>query len=415
MIAVFQFASASGPVVRGRFRNLIFQAGVLCAALCAGAETSAAQSFQTSAPIAILFDVGTRSVLFEKDADKPFPPASLVKIMTAAVVFEEIERGRLKLEDEMVVSTYAWQKGGAVSGNAAMFLTPRQKPRVSDLIQGLVVESGNDAALTLAEGVSGSEENFAKLMNERAKAIGVKASLFTNPTGLADPSQRVTARDLMIIAETIIARYPALYPFFAKPDFTWGKTRQVNRNPLIGTDPGADGLQTGNSAEGGFGLVGSSVQNGQRLIVVIAGLKTAPDRAAEARKMLDWGFRNFEPRLLFRSGEIIERAGVFRGADDTVGLVAQRDVVALVPRGDVGRMTAVITYAGPLAAPIAKGAEVARLTIKRGEMRAVEVPLYSAEDVEIGTLLQRAKDGAWELMRGAARKAVQTFFAKTPS
>ena len=385
----------------------------ICSLVLLGvADPAGAQSFQTAAPTAILFDVGTRSVLFEKEADKPTPPASLVKIMTAAVVFEEIAKGRLKLDDEMTVSTYAWQKGGAVSGNAAMFLTPRQRPKVSELIQGLVVESGNDAALTLAEGISGSEENFATLMNERAREIGVRNSLFTNPTGLADPAQKATMRDLMLIADTIIARYPALYPFFSRPEFTWGKTRQVNRNPLIGSEPGADGLQTGNSADGGFGLIGSAVLNGQRLIVVVNGLKTAPERAAEARKMLDWGFRNFEPRTLFRSGSVIEEASVFGGAEASVGLVSNRDVVALVPRGDAGKMVASITYRAPLVAPVVKGTEVARLKVKRGEIQAVDVPLYAAEDVPVGSLTQRASDGAWHLLRGSARRIFQKLTGK---
>ena len=407
-IAVFR----SPSVIRDACRRFGVAAFALLAMALTGSASAQAQSFQTAAPTAILFDVGTRSVLFEKEADKPTAPASLVKIMTAAVVFEEIAKGRLKLDDEMTVSTYAWQKGGAVSGNAAMFLTPRQRPKVSELIQGLVVESGNDAALTLAEGISGSEENFALLMNERAKQIGLRNSLFTNPTGLADPAQKTTMRDLMVIADTIIGTYPELYPFFSKPDFTWGKTRQVNRNPLIGTEPGADGLQTGNSTEGGFGLVGSAVQNGQRLIVAIHGLKTAPERAAEARKMLDWGFRNFEPRILFRAGSVIEEAAVFGGAQASVGLVSHRDVVALVPRGDAGKMAATITYLGPLAAPITKGAEIARLRVKRGDIQAVDVPLYAADDVPVGSLTQRASDGAWHLLRGSARRAFQKLTGK---
>ena len=375
----------------------------------------AAQSFQTTAPQAILYDVKTRSVLFERDADKPTPPASLVKIMTAAVVFQEIAKDRLKLDDEMVVSTFAWQKGGAVSGNAAMFLTPKQRPKIRELLTGLAVVSGNDAAITLAEGISGTEDNFSKLMNERAHDIGVKNSVFTNPTGLPDAAQHVTMRDMLVIADYIIRDFPELYKIFSIRDFTWGKTKQANRNPLLGTDPGADGLQTGNSIEGGYGLVGSSVLNGQRLIVAINGMKSVGDRAAEARKLLDWGFRSFEPRTLFAVGTIIDEAKVFGGDRASVGLVAKSDVETLVPRGDTSRMIASIVYRGPLKAPVAAGAEVARLRVKRGDIQAVDVPLYANADVGVGTLTQRASDGAWELMSGVVKRGVSKLFNRGQS
>ncbi|MBY0612515.1 MAG: D-alanyl-D-alanine carboxypeptidase [Beijerinckiaceae bacterium] len=371
-----------------------------------------AQSFQSAAPQAILYDVNTRSVLFEKDADKPTPPASLAKVMTAAVVFEEIEKGRLKLDDEMVVSAYAWRKGGAVSGNAAMFLTPRQRPKVSELISGMVVVSGNDAAITLAEGIAGSEENFAKLMNQRAKELGLKNSVFVNPTGLPEAGQAVSMRDLVLISDHIIRAYPQLYPLFSQKEFTWGKTRQANRNPLLGAEAGADGLQTGNSNEGGYGLVGSASVNGQRLILAVNGLKSAADRAVEARKLLDWGFRSFEPFRLFRAGAVIEEAKVFGGAKSSVGLVAKEDVGTLVPRGDAAKMVASVSYRAPLLAPIKAGTEVARLRMRRGDIQALDVPLYAAEDVERGSLTQRAADGAFELVTGSLRRAVAKLFQR---
>jgi len=386
-------------------------AALLCLRAAFG-EPAAAQSFQTAAPTAVLFDVATHSVLFEKEADKGTPPASLVKLMTALVVFEEIAKGRLALDDEMTVSVHAWQKGGAVSGNAAMFVIPRQKPKVGELLRGLSIVSGNDAALTLAEGISGSEENFARLMNERGRALGLSNSVFTNPTGLADPGQHVSMRDLIRIADRIIEDHPTLYPIFSEPEFTWGKTRQLNRNPLIGSEPGADGLQTGNSAEGGYGIVASAVRDGQRLIVAINGLKSAQERAQEARKMLDWGFRNFEPRLLFRAGEPIEAAKVYGGVQGVVDLVAAKDVIALVPRGDIGKMSAVIRYNGPLVAPVEKGAKVGILSVRRGDVAAVEVPVLTAAAIERGTLTQRAEDAIVELGMRAFRQAFQALFAK---
>ncbi len=376
------------------------------------ASSVSAQSFQSAAPYAILYDVGTRSVLFEKDADKPVPPASLVKVMTAAVVFQEITSGRLKLDDEMTVSANAWRKGGAVAGNSAMFLTPNQRPKLSELIAGLVVASGNDAALTLAEGISGSEENFATLMNERGKVLGLKNAHFTNPTGLQDATQNVSTRDLLLISDYIIRDHPDLYKYFAIRDFMWGKTRQQNRNPLLQLDAAADGLITGNSEMAGFGLIGSSVVNGQRLIVVINGLKSATDRALEARKLLDWGYRNFEPRVLFNANTVLASAQVYGGQMSSVGLQSNTDIRTLVPRGDLAKMTATIVYNAPLIAPIEQGKEVARLRVKRGDINVLDAPLFAAASVKEGTMVQRAKDGAWEIIYTNFKRGFAKLIAK---
>jgi serine-type D-Ala-D-Ala carboxypeptidase (penicillin-binding protein 5/6) len=371
-----------------------------------------AQSFQSAAPYAILYDVGTRSVLFEKDADKPVPPASLVKVMTAAVVFQELASGRLKLDDEMTVSANAWRKGGAIAGNSAMFLTPNQRPKLSDLITGLVVASGNDAAITLAEGISGSEENFVNQMNERGKAMGLRYSTFANPTGLPDPAQKVSARDLMLVSDYIIREHPELYKFFAIKDMIWGKTKQQNRNPLLLSDPTADGLKTGNSDEAGFGLIGSSLTNGQRLIVVVHGLKTATDRSLEARKLLDWGYRSFEPRVLFNSGSVLGVAKVYGGEVATIGVAPMLDIRTLVPKGDLSKVTATIIYNAPLKAPIAKGAEVARLKVKRGDINVLDAPLVAVDGVNEGSLTQRAKDGAWELISSGFKRGFAKIMSK---
>jgi D-alanyl-D-alanine carboxypeptidase (penicillin-binding protein 5/6) len=365
-----------------------------------------AQVFQTLAPNAILYDADSQSVLFEKGADDLTAPASMVKIMTALVVFEELAQGRLKLEDEMVVSENAWRRGGAVSGGSTMFALPNSRIKVSDLLSGLLVHSGNDAAIALAEGIAGSEENFVRLMNERAAKIGLKRSQFRNVMGFGHPEQRVTMRDMALLAHHVIVTYPEQYRLFGQREFTWNRVRQQNRNPLLGMDIGADGLKTGNIEEAGFGLVGSAVQNGQRLIVVVNGLKTARDRGQEARKLLEWGFRSFEPRDLFAAGEVVGEVSVFGGERAVLPVSVKGAVRLLVPKGASDRMRGRIVYNGPVMAPVASGSEIGRLRIERGETKALDVPVYAAEAMATGPLGKRAMDSAIELSTGWFRKAL---------
>jgi D-alanyl-D-alanine carboxypeptidase (penicillin-binding protein 5/6) len=364
------------------------------------------QAFQTLAPQAVLYDVGSRSVLFEKGSDDLMAPASMVKLMTALVVFEEIAQGRLKLDDEMVVSENAWRRGGAVSGGSTMFAVPNSRIKVSDLLSGLLVQSGNDAAITLAEGIAGKEESFVALMNERAAKLGLKRSVFRNVMGFSHPEQRVTARELSFLANHIITTYPDLYRYFGQRDFTWNRVRQQNRNLLLTMDIGADGMKTGNIEESGFGMVGSAVQKGQRLIVVVNGLKTARDRAQEARKLLEWGFRTFEPRQVFSAGETLAELSVFGGEKATLPVAAVSPVILLMPRGNSDRVRGNVVYKGPLLAPIAKGAEVGVLRIERGDVRALEVPVVAAEDIPAGSLPKRAADAAIDLSTGWFRRAL---------
>jgi D-alanyl-D-alanine carboxypeptidase (penicillin-binding protein 5/6) len=370
-----------------------------------GAREARAQEFQTAAPTAILMDAGSHAVLFEKNADEPTAPASMAKVMTAEVVFNEIKNGRLNFDSEFVVSENAWRKGGGGSGGSSMFAKVNTPVRLEDLLRGLIVQSGNDAAIALAEGIAGTEENFARMMNERAKQIGLAKSTFRNATGYGHPEQKVTVRDLAKLALYVIETYPDLYKMFGEREFTWNKIRQQNRNPLLFADIGADGLKTGNIDESGYGLIGSAVQNDQRLIVVVNGLKTAKDRAAESRKLLDWGFRAFEAQQLFAEGQVVGEAQVFGGNMRSLPLVAKKPVRVLVPRGDGERVTARIVYTGPLKAPIQKGAEVARLQVSRGDMQALDMPLYANEDVQQGTLSQRAFDGLLEFSTGWVRRA----------
>ncbi|WP_201836997.1 D-alanyl-D-alanine carboxypeptidase family protein [Microvirga zambiensis] len=368
-------------------------------------QAARAQGFQTIAPTAILMDAESHAVLFEKNADELTAPASMAKTMTAEVVFNEIKSGRLNFDSEFMISENAWRKGGAGSGGSAMFARVNTNVRLEDLLRGLIVQSGNDAAIAIAEGISGTEDNFARKMNERAKQIGLTKSTFRNATGYGHPEQKTTVRDLAKLALYIIETYPDLYKIFGEREFTWNKIRQQNRNPLLFLDIGADGLKTGNIDESGFGLIGSAVQNDQRLIVVVNGLKTAKDRAAESRKLLDWGFRAFESQQLFAAGQVVGEAQVFGGNRRSLPLVSQKPVRVLVPRGDGERVTARIVYTGPLKAPVQKGTEVARLQVNRGDMQAVEMPLYANEDIQEGTLSQRALDGLLEFSTGWVRRA----------
>ena len=280
-----------------------------------------------------------------------------------------------------------------------MFAIVHSRVKLGDILQGLIVQSGNDAAIALAEAVAGDEASFARIMTERVHALGLTKSQFRNATGMADPEQKVTARELAFLADHIIKTYPELYRIFGQRDFTWNKIKQSNRNPLLAMDIGADGLKTGNIDETGYGLVGSAVQKGQRLIVVVNGLKNARDRAAEARKLLEWGFRSFEQRQVFAEGESVGEASVFGGAKGPVNL--------LVPRGSSERLAARIVYRGPLQAPVAEGTEVGRLLVTRGEIKTLEIPLYAAESVAAGTLQQRAFDALMEAATGWVRKALK--------
>ena len=290
-----------------------------------GAAPSRAQNFQTSVPHAILIDAGTNTVLFEKGADDYAKPASTVKILTAELIFQALAEGRLHLDDEFTVSEHAWRTGGAPAGGSAMFLALNSRVRVEDLIRGLVIQSGNDAAITLAEGLAGAEESFVTRMNKRAAELGLVKSRFGNPWGMDGPDQKVTAREMAKLAAHMIKTYPEYYRYFGEKEYTWNKIRQQNRNPLLTMSIGADGLKTGNiDKDSGYGLVGSATQDGRRLIVAVYGAKSAKERAEEARKLLQWGFRNFEEKELFKAGEPIGPAQVYGGTKGSVELIGER-------------------------------------------------------------------------------------------
>jgi D-alanyl-D-alanine carboxypeptidase (penicillin-binding protein 5/6) len=360
-----------------------------------------------SAPHAILIDADNGGVLFERGADDLVFPASLAKLMTAEYVFNELKSGRIKRSDEYRVSENAWRKGGAPSGGSTMYAELYSKVSVDNLIRGMIIQSANDACIVLAEGLAGNEAEFAAKMTERARAIGLPKSTFGNSNGLPDPRTQVTSRELAILARHIILNYPEFYPIYGEKEFTWNKIRQQNRNPLLGTVNGADGMKTGYTKEAGYGLVGSAVQNGLRLIVVVNGLKTPEDRANEAKKLLEWGFRAFETRILFAENQIIGDAKVFAGIKGRVPLVASGLVRVMVPKDGSGRLLARIVYNGPVPAPVEEGNALATLKVWRNDNLVLQVPLKAAESVGRGSLPQRALDGASELVINLFRAGAQ--------
>ncbi len=354
----------------------------------------------TSAPFAYLYDVTSDATLYAAKADMPTPPASMATLMTLELVFKALKEGRLSRDQTFRVTEDAWRRGGAPSRNSTMFAKLNSEVAVADLLRGVIVQSGTDAAITLATGLAGSEQSFVGLMNQRAKELGLVYSTFRNATGQPDPEQKMSARDVAKLAAHLIDTYPEYYRIFAEPEFTWSKITQRNRNPLLADYQGADGLKTGYTEDSGFGLVGSVTRDSRRLIIVINGVETAKQRAEEARKLLDWGFNAFEQRRLFEGDDAVAEARVFGGSAMHVALVAQKPVDLLAPKGDDARVVARVTYDGPIAAPVAKGQRIGTLKVWRGAMLTVETPVYAANDVPVGDLTRRAIDGALELVSG---------------
>ena len=371
------------------------------------ASTKKEEGFiQTSIPAAILLDADSDSILFDKNGDQLVAPASLAKLMTVEFLFNEIKQGRVKLDDEYIISENAWRKGGAPSHGSTMFAAIHSRVKVSDLIQGIIVDSANDACIAVAEAIAGNEATFGRMLTQRAREIGLERSTFVNSTGYSDPNLRVTAREMAELARHIIHTYPEFYPTFGQRDFTWNNIHQQNRNPLLGMGLGADGLKTGETSEAGLNLVGSAVQDNFRLIVVVTGAKSEKERADEAKKLLEFGFHDFAARVLFAEGQTVGDAKVFGGDRSYVPLIAPGIVKLMVPRNNSQRLLARIVYTGPVPAPIVKGQPIGKLKVWRGESLALELPLQAADDVGPGSMSQRAVDGATELMIGLLRAGV---------
>nr|WP_316190439.1 D-alanyl-D-alanine carboxypeptidase family protein [Bradyrhizobium sp. SZCCHNS2096] len=364
--------------------------------------------FEGDAPTAILIEASSGSVLFEKNADELRAPSSMMKLMTAEVAFHAVQEGTVKLTDEYRISENAWRKGGAPSGTSTMFAAINSKVSVDDLLHGAIIQSGNDACIALAEGMAGNEKIFAAdFMTKRARELGLTKSTFANSNGLPDPGNKMTVRELAMLARHIILDYPEFYKLFGEKEFTWNKIRQLNRNPLLNAMEGADGLKTGYTKDGGYGMVGSAVQNGTRLIVVVNGLEDSEDRASEAKKMLEWGFRNFETRTLFAADQPIGYARVFGGESRSVKLSSPEPVKVMVQKNGTDKLIARIAYSGPVRAPIEQGQRIGVVRIWRGPNIAVETPIYAAEPIARGSTMRRAIDGASELVIGLFRAGVE--------
>lgn len=369
-------------------------------AACAGAH---AQLFETKAKQAFMIDADTGTVLFAKDADALFPPASLAKLMTMEVVFNAIKLGRLTLDDEFQVSENAWRTGGAPSRTSTMFAELGSSIRLEDLIQGVIVQSANDGCIIIAEGMAGSEENFAQLMTERAREIGLSKSVFRNSTGLPAEGQVVTARELVMLAQHIWREYPEFYRYYSQGEFTWNKILQRNRNPLLGLNIGADGLKTGFTEESGYAIVGSVRRDDRRLFVALSGMESDNQRAEESRRILDWGMRAFEKLALYEAGEVVGEAKTFGGAKGGVALRANGPISIFVPVTNRDRLIARIVYEGPIVAPVEEGTPIGTLKVWIGDTMSQETPLFAAENVATGALHQRALDAVEELLIGWLR------------
>lgn len=342
---------------------------------------------------AILMDADTGAIIYQRAADDLIPPASMSKLATLAVVFRSLKSGQLKLSDEFVVSVHAWRTGGAPSRTAAMMIPVNTKASLNELLQGIIVQSGNDACIAVAEGISGSEAAFAKLMTSEARHIGLKKATFANPTGLPNPAQLMTVKELAVLARHLIREYPDYYKIFGQKEFLYRKHKFINRNPLLFLGLGADGLKTGYTTEAGYGLVGSAVQNDRRLIVVVAGLSTAEERKQEAAKLLEWGFKSLTQVKLFDKDEVIGTARVWGGESMRVPLVAKGELTVVLPKYPANqRLRAEIIYKSPLKPPVKKGDQVATLRVTSSSNAQNEVPLYAAEDVEPGGFMRRGLD-----------------------
>lgn len=360
-----------------RLRKLFLTLGFAAAASLSAFAPAVGATIETQAEEAFLVDFDTGAVLLNKNADARMPPSSMSKLMTVYMVFERLRDGSLSLDDKLTVSEKAWRKGGS-----KMFVEVGSQVRVEDLLRGVIIQSGNDACIVLAEGLAGSEDAFAQQMTTKAHEIGLTNSNFVNSTGWPDDNHYVTARDLATLARRVITDHPDSYHYYSEKEFTWNDIRQGNRNPLLYKNIGADGLKTGHTEAAGYGLTASAVQNGRRLILVVNGLPSIKARSDESERLLSWGFREFNNYALFKAGDTVDEAPVWLGGEDTVPLVVADDLTVTLPRSDRNGMQVSVVYDSPIPAPIPAGQEIAKLRVSWPGGVPVEVPLQAGEDVE---------------------------------
>lgn len=331
----------------------------------------------TAAKQAIMLDMETGQILFEKNADERMPTSSMSKTMTLYMVFEALEDGRIRLDTEFPVSEKAWRKGGS-----KMFVEEGKKVAVEDLIRGVAIQSGNDATIVLAEGLAGSEDAFAEVLTQKAHAMGMENSNFVNASGWPDPEHYSTARDLATLAVRLIRDFPDYYPYFSEKEYTFNNIPQANRNPLLYRNIGADGVKTGHTEDGGYGLIASGTRDGRRVVLVLNGMKDAKERAQEGARLLEWGLRGFENRTLLKAGETVTEAPVVLGREDTVPLIVDKRLRVTLPKTARNDLVVKATWTGPLKAPIRRGQALGTLHIATPRSGTFEVPLKAGTDVE---------------------------------
>ena len=338
----------------------------------------------TVARYAVILDYNTGATLLDKDADVAMTPSSMTKLMTAYIVYSRLKAGRLKLDQELPVSEKAWRMGGS-----KMFVRVDTSVRVEDLIRGMIVDSGNDACIVLAEGIAGSEEQFVELMNQQAKTFGLQHSHFVNVTGWPDPGHVMSVRDIAIVASRLVRDFPDYYKYDSEKTFKYNNIEQQNRNTLVQKGV-ADGMKTGHTDAGGYGLVASANRNGRRVVVVLNGMTTMRQRGEEGERLLDWAFREFEDVTLFSAGDTVENAPVWLGASPTVPLVGGRDVVVTMPRNWRDKAKVEVAYDSPIKAPVVRGTALGRLIVSGGGVPQLDLPLLAGADVARMGLAGRA-------------------------
>ncbi|HEU0219011.1 MAG TPA: D-alanyl-D-alanine carboxypeptidase family protein [Stellaceae bacterium] len=331
----------------------------------------------TLARHAMIYEVDTDTVLFDKHAEERMPPASMSKIMTAYVVFSMLKEGRASLGDELPVSEHAWRLGGS-----KMFVAIGARIKIEDLVKGMLIQSGNDACVVLAEGLAGSEEAFVDKMNQKAQELGLKDSHFANTTGLPDPNEWMTARDLVTLSRDIIKDFPEYYHYFSEKDFDFNNINQGNRNPLLYKNIGADGLKTGHTDEAGYSLDASVVRGDRRIILVVSGLSTMKDRGAESERLIEWAFREYNNYKLFSAGDKIDDAEVWLGAEPKVGMTVGKDLTVTLPRRSRRDMKVSINYDKPVPAPVNKGDKIGKIVVTAPDVDPVERPIFAAASVK---------------------------------
>ena len=381
-------------------RSLAMVCAVLALLALPSSKAGAAASFETTAREAILIDDETGTVLFEHNADVPTPPASLSKLMTVYLVFEALKTGRISLDDSFRVSEQAWRMGGS-----KMFVELGSAVRVDDLLRGVIVQSGNDACIVLAEGLSGSEQAFVEAMNAKGQELGLSGSHFLNSTGWPEDGHVMSARDIAELSRRLIHDFPEYYPMFAELEFVYNGIKQGNRNPLLYKTLGADGLKTGHTELSGYGLAASAIRGERRLIAVVQGLDGVNARSQETERLLEYGFREFERYALFEAGETVIDAEVWLGASASVPLVIGQGLGVTLARSERSGLKVAVVYDGPVPAPIALGQDIGRLVVSVAQRPILEAPLQAGADVAERSRFERFGTVLGHLLWGRSEKA----------